>query len=58
MTYTRSDLIDEIQSSYELLIHDDFDAEHDMSATDHWHWLNSLSTEQLVDILDDDDLLR
>ena len=59
MTYTRSQLIDEIQSNYELLIHDDYDEETDMAAADHLAWLNRLSNEQLVDILfDDADMLH
>ena len=54
MTYTRDQLIHAIQSEYEHLIHDDFDADNDMSASDHLEYLNSLNTEQLIDVTDCD----
>ena len=54
MTYTRDQLITAIQSEYEHLIHDDYDADTDMSASDHLKYLNSLNTEQLIDAIDCD----
>ena len=35
MTYTRDQLINALQHEYEYLIHDDFDPDVDMSATEH-----------------------
>ena len=54
MTYTRDQLIHALQSEYEFLIHDDYDADTDMSASDHLEYLKSLNTEQLIDATDCD----
>ncbi len=54
MTYTREQLISAIQSEYEFLIHDDYDADTDMSAADHLEYLNTLNVEQLIDVADCD----
>lgn len=52
----RSQLIDELQANYELLIHDDFDSAVDMSAADHLTFLHTQSDKQLADLLLDDEL--
>jgi len=54
MTYTRAQLITAIQREYEHLIHDDFDPDIDMSASEHLDYLNTLNVEQLIDVTDCD----
>lgn len=54
ITYTRVQLIDALQREYEYLIHDDYDADVDMPATEHLEYLNSLNVEQLIDVTDCD----
>ena len=54
MTYTRDQLINALQNEYEYLIHDDFDPDTDMSASEHLDYLNSLNVEQLIDAADCD----
>ena len=48
MTYTRDQLITAIQSEYEFLIHDDYDADTDMSPDEHLSYLQSLSLDDLI----------
>ena len=48
MTYTRDQLITAIQSEYEFLIHDDYDADTDMSPAEHLSYLQSLSLDDLI----------
>ena len=55
MTYTRDQLISALQHEYEFLIHDDFDPDTDMSASDHLTYLNTLSDSELVDETDTGD---
>ena len=55
MTYTRDQLISALQHEYEYLIHDDFDPDTDMSASDHLDYLNTLSDAELVDETDTGD---
>lgn len=54
MTYTRSQLINALQSEYAELIHDDYDPDVDLSAADHLEYLNTLNIEQLIDVTDCD----
>ena len=54
MTYTRDQLINALQNEYEYLIHDDYDPDTDMSASEHLDYLNSLNVEQLIDATDCD----
>jgi hypothetical protein len=54
MTYTREQLINALQNEYEYLIHDDYDPDTDMSASEHLDYLNSLNVEQLIDATDCD----
>ena len=55
MTYTRDQLITALQHEYEYLIHDDFDPDTDMSASDHLAYLNTLSDSELIDETDTGD---
>ena len=55
MTYTRDQLISALQHEYEYLIHDDFDPDTDMSASEHLDYLNTLSDSELVDETDTGD---
>jgi len=48
MTYTRDQLISALQDEYEFLIHDDYDPDVDMSASDYLAYLNTLSVSELV----------
>ena len=48
MTYTRDQLISALQHEYEYLIHDDFDPDTDMSASQHLEYLNCLSVSELI----------
>ena len=52
MTYTRDQLITALQHEYEFLIHDDFDPDTDMSASDHLDYLNTLSDSELIEETD------
>lgn len=55
MTYTRDQLISALQHEYDYLIHDDFDPDTDMSASDYLAYLNTLSVSELVDETDTGD---
>ena len=55
MTYTRNQLITALQHEYEYLIHDDFDPDTDMSASDHLDYLHTLSDAELVNETDTGD---
>tara|TARA_R100001224_G_scaffold102034_1_gene73877 strand:+ start:451 stop:654 length:204 start_codon:yes stop_codon:yes gene_type:complete len=55
MTYTREQLVSALQHEYEYLIHDDFDPDTDMSASEHLNYLNTLSVSELVDETDTGD---
>ena len=55
MTYTRAQLISALQHEYEYLIHDDFDPDDDMSATEYLDYLNTLSDSELIDETDTGD---
>ena len=55
MTYTRDQLISALQHEYEYLIHDDFDPDTDMSASEHLDYLNTLSDSELIDETDTGD---
>ena len=48
MTQTREQLIQSLQSEYEYLIHDDFDADNDLTAEQHLEWLSTLADEELA----------
>ena len=48
MTQTREQLIQSLQSEYEYLIHDDFDADNDLTAEQHLEWLGTLADEELA----------
>tara|TARA_A100001391_G_scaffold195297_1_gene172459 strand:+ start:60 stop:263 length:204 start_codon:yes stop_codon:yes gene_type:complete len=52
MTYTRDQLISALQHEYEFLIHDDFDPDTDMSASEHLDYLNTLSVSELLEETD------
>lgn len=52
--YSREQLIAALQHEYEFLCHEDFDPDIDMSASEHLAYLNSLSTEELVNETDCD----
>ena len=52
MTYTRDQLISALQHEYEYLIHDDFDPDTDMSASEHLDYLNTLSDSELIEETD------
>ena len=54
MTYTREQLINALQHEYEFLIHDDYDPDTDMSASEHLSYISSLNVEQLIDATDCD----
>ncbi len=55
MTYTRDQLISALQHEYEYLIHDDFDPDTDMSASEHLDYLNCLSDSELIEETDTGD---
>ena len=55
MTYTRDQLISALQHEYEFLIHDDFDPDTDMSASEHLDYLNTLSVSELLEETDTGD---
>ena len=48
MTYTRDQLISALQHEYDVLIHDDFDPDTDMSLSEHLEYLNCLSVSELI----------
>ena len=48
MTYTRTQLISALQNEYEHVIHDDFDADNDLTAEQHLEWLHTLADEELA----------
>ena len=50
MSYSRSQLIADIQTDYEFIIHDDFDPENDLTPEQHLEWLHTLSDEELATI--------
>ena len=50
MTYSRSQLISALQSEYESLIHDDFDADNDLTAAQYLEWLHTLADEELASL--------
>jgi hypothetical protein len=52
MTYTRDQLISALQHEYEYLIHDDFDPDTDMSASEYLDYLNTLSDSELIEETD------
>jgi hypothetical protein len=56
MTYTREQLIHALQQEYEYLIHDDFDAENDLTADQHLEWLRTLAVEELTTLTSTDDI--
>jgi len=56
MTYTREQLITALQQEYEYLIHDDFDAENDLTADQHLEWLRTLAVEELTTLTSTDDI--
>ncbi len=56
MTYTREQLINALQHEYEYLIHDDFDPDYDMSASEHLDFLNTLNVERLIEQTHCDDV--
>ncbi len=55
MTYTRDQLISALQHEYEFLIHDDFDPDTDMSASQYLDYLNCLSDSELIEETDTGD---
>ena len=46
--YSREQLITALQNEYEFLIHEDFEPEIDLTASEHRDWLNTLSDSELV----------
>ncbi len=54
--YSREQLIAALQHEYEFLIHDDFEAGVDLTASEHLEHLNSLDIEQLIRLTDCDDV--
>ena len=46
--YSREQLITALQNEYEFLIHEDFEPEVDLTATEYLDWLNTLSDSELV----------
>ena len=56
MTFTREQLIHALQQEYEYLIHDDFDAENDLTADQHLEWLRTLAVEELTTLTSTDDI--
>ena len=55
MTYTRTQLISALQNEYEHIIHDDFDADNDLTAEQHLEWLSTLAVEELATLTVTDD---
>ena len=56
MTYTRDQLISALQHEYEYLIHDDFDPDTDMSASQYLEYLSCLSVSELIAETSTDDI--
>ena len=54
--YSREQLIAALQNEYEFLIHEDFEPEVDLTASEHLENLNSLDIEQLIRLTDCDDV--
>ena len=54
--YSREQLITALQNEYEFLIHEDFEPEVDLTASEHLEHLNSLNIEQLIRLTDCDDV--
>ena len=54
--YSREQLIAALQNEYEFLIHEDFEREVDLTASEHLEHLNSLDIEQLIRLADCDDV--
>ena len=48
MTYTRDQLISALQHEYDVLTHDDYDPDTDMSLDEYAAHLNTLSISELV----------
>ena len=55
--YSREQLITARQNEYEFLIHEDFEPEVDLTASEDLEYLNSLYIEQLIRLTDCDDVL-
>ena len=56
--YSREQLITALQNEYEFLIHEDFEPEVDLTASEHLEHLHSLDIEQqLIRLTDCDDVL-
>ena len=55
MTYTRQQLINALNYEHILLIHDDFDADCDMTADEHLAYVSTLSDAELIAETDTDD---
>ena len=56
MTYTRQQLINALNYEHILLIHDDFDADCDMTADEHLAYVSTLSDAELISEADTDDI--
>ena len=54
--YSREQLIAALQNEYEFLIHEDFEPEVDLTASEHLEHLQSLDIEQLIRLTDCDDV--
>ena len=48
INHSREQLIQSLQSEYKFLIHDDFDADNDLTAEQHLEWLHTLADEELA----------
>ena len=46
--YSREQLIAALQHEYEFLLHEDFEPEVDLTASEHLDWLHKLSDSELV----------
>lgn len=46
--YSREQLITALQNEYEFLIHEDFEPEVDLTASEYLDWLHTLSDSELV----------
>ena len=55
MTYTRDQLINALQHEYEYLIHDDFDPDTDMSASEHLDYVQTLNVDELIELTETGD---
>ena len=54
--YSREQLITALQNEYEFLIHEDFEPEVDLTASEYLEHLNSLDIEQLIRLTDCEDV--